>query len=66
LEATVVYAQHVDGLPDMDALHGVLPVLHPDDEKLTAAMWIWNGPRESYWHRNEITGRLEKPILRFV
>lgn len=35
---------------------------HPSQgQKWAANLWVWNGPRDGYWTKNEVTGKNERP-----
>lgn len=60
-EAILFYSQFPNGEVDRLSLHGGCPVL--SGVKWAANLWVWNGPRNGYWKRNEVTGKHERPSL---
>lgn len=58
-EAVLFYSQFPNGEPDRSAYHGGCPVLQ--GEKWAANLWVWNGPRQGYWVKDETTGHMYRP-----
>jgi len=57
--ALLFYSQTPEGHPDYRSTHGGCPVLA--GEKWAANVWVWNGPRQGYWEKDEETGIMIRP-----
>ena len=53
-EAILFYSQNPDGTTDKMSIHGGCPVIK--GTKWAANLWVWNGPRNGYMVRDEVTG----------
>ena len=53
-EAILFYSQNPDGTTDKMSIHGGCPVIK--GMNWAANLWVWNGPRNGYMVRDEVTG----------
>jgi len=59
-DAILFYSQHPNGEVDKMSIHGGCPVI--SGTKWAANLWVWNGPRNGYMVRDEVTGNMRRKL----